>query len=289
MKKTILITLLALLGIAQSMAQEYEYVPFVREGVKWVYGIFNDDPFYGPDPNFPVGITYLTLEFKGDTVINGKTYKAMHKYSGKSINQENDTIPVYMREENKVVYGIVPDGIFYNDCPIGLWVDQEFYDLKSSGEEFVLYDFNDPIAFCDLVLNEKNDYFGEYQHLYTDTIIIGNHKVKRYVGSFIDNFYNVEGIGYDGVSCYPLFLWWNLWLGAEAQFGLSHVVKDGEIIYKGMRYRNGAFTGIDKVVTEQPHSPYDSQYYNLMGQPVGKDVPTTPGIYIHNGKKIVVR
>ena len=27
----------------------------------------------------------------------------------------------------------------------------------------------------------------------------------------------------------------------------------------------------------------------MMGQHMGKDVPTTPGIYIHNGKKIVVR
>ena len=32
MKKTLLITLLALLGLTQTMAQEYEYVPFVREG-----------------------------------------------------------------------------------------------------------------------------------------------------------------------------------------------------------------------------------------------------------------
>ena len=30
-------------------------------------------------------------------------------------------------------------------------------------------------------------------------------------------------------------------------------------------------------------------YYNLMGQPVGKDLPTLPGIYIHHGNKILVR
>ncbi len=33
----------------------------------------------------------------------------------------------------------------------------------------------------------------------------------------------------------------------------------------------------------------DENYYNLMGQPVGKEVPSTPGIYIHQGRKIVVR
>ena len=37
MKKTLLFTLFALLGMTQAVAQEYEYVPFVREGVKWVY------------------------------------------------------------------------------------------------------------------------------------------------------------------------------------------------------------------------------------------------------------
>ncbi len=26
----------------------------------------------------------------------------------------------------------------------------------------------------------------------------------------------------------------------------------------------------------------------MMGQPVGKDIPTMPGIYIHQGKKICV-
>ena len=39
MKKTLLITLFVLLGMTQAVAQEYEYVPFVREGVKWFYGI----------------------------------------------------------------------------------------------------------------------------------------------------------------------------------------------------------------------------------------------------------
>ncbi len=276
--------------MTQTVAQEYEYVPFVREGVKWVYGIFNDDSFYPPDPLFPAGVTYLNLEFKGDTIINGKTYKAMHKYHGDAINTENDTIPIYLREENKVVYGIVPDGKCYADCPIGLSVDQDFYDLKLSGEEFVLYDFNDPIAFCNVILNEKSGSSDEYQHLYTDTIAIGEHKAKRYVGNYcFSNFSIVEGIGYDGESSYPLFLWWSLSFGGEATFGLSHVVKDGQIIYKGMRYRHGAFTGIDETVADRTQRPADPNYYNLMGRPVGKDVPTAPGIYIHNGKKIVVR
>lgn len=51
MKQTI-ITIVALLGMAQAVAQEYEYVPFVREGVKWVYSIYNSDVWNIPDPRF---------------------------------------------------------------------------------------------------------------------------------------------------------------------------------------------------------------------------------------------
>ena len=51
MKQTI-IAILALLGMAQAVAQEYEYVPFVREGVKWVYSIYNSDVWNIPDPRF---------------------------------------------------------------------------------------------------------------------------------------------------------------------------------------------------------------------------------------------
>ena len=71
---------------------------------------------------------------------------------------------------------------------------------------------------------------------------------------------------------------------------LCHVVKDGQIIYKGMRYAPDNMTGIDEVVVvERPcGAVLDDQYYNLMGQPVGKEIPTMPGIYIHHGKKIVV-
>ena len=55
MKKFFLICVLALLGLIQSVAQEY--VPFVREGVQWVC-TYNNRPF--------------TLELKGDVVIGGK-------------------------------------------------------------------------------------------------------------------------------------------------------------------------------------------------------------------------
>ena len=266
------------------MAQEYEYVPFVREGVKWVYCISNDDSFHGPDPCVPIGLTYLTLEFKGDTIINGKTYKAMHKYSGKSINQENDTIPVYMREENKVVYGIVPDCKFYHDCRIGLWDNPDFYDLKLSGEEFVLYDFNDPVSFLDTELNWDEECDFGFAWLYTDTIAIGNHYSKRHKFQYETDFYIVEGIGYDGWSSYTLMLWFTTYLAApvrsyqDADFYLNHVIEDGEIIYKGIRYQEPnpepdeyEYVPFVREGVKWVYSIYDYQYRNLNNHPDNGD------------------
>ncbi|MBR6946767.1 MAG: hypothetical protein IKH53_02315 [Muribaculaceae bacterium] len=77
---------------------------------------------------------------------------------------------------------------------------------------------------------------------------------------------------------------------SDPPFHLSHVIEDGNIIYKGFWYDPDNMTGIDEVVAEKPQArKYDDNYYNLMGQPVGKTLPTTPGIYIHQGKKIVIR
>ena len=284
MKKTILITILALLGMSQAAAQEYEYVPFVREGVKWVYYINNSDQLCSPNINFNVGLNYRTLEVKGSVDINGKTYKAMHKYSGSAIDTQNDTIPIYLREEGKVVYGIIPDGHSYYDCPIKIsWLNDEY-----NGQEFVLYDFNDQASFWDEILNI--DFDDNFEYVSTDVSTLGSHKAKRYVNRFGGNdFYYIEGIGVDalsnGFTLYPFMGW----LINSPIYHLSHVIEEGEIIYKSLNYDPDNITGLDEVPAEPQARQVDDNYYNLMGQPMGKDIPTTPGIYIHHGKKIVVR
>lgn len=61
MSKKILMVLIALLGVTQVVAQEHEYIPFVREGVKWVYT---------NDYSLPNQQKLFTLELKGDATIN---------------------------------------------------------------------------------------------------------------------------------------------------------------------------------------------------------------------------
>lgn len=253
MKRSILLVALALLAVSQVAANEYMYTPFVREGVKWIYYYVNEDGFYPADPVLGNGKVYMNLEFKGDTVINGLTYKAMHKYHGGAINADNDTVPIYMREKDKIVYAIVPDGKMYSDCPIGNSYSPDIYDLISEGKEFILYDFNDPVAYSDRLVNQSG-YDDQYQHLYTDTIAIGSHLAKQYVGNLWGDFRMIEGVGIDALSSYTLDFFMVLPTGYGTYFGLSHVVEGGDIVYRGQKFdesilenKRGDVNGDDEV------------------------------------------
>ena len=496
--------------LVYQVAQEYEYIPFVREGVKWTYSIqdYHYEQDYYTNPARGDNKVYRTFEFRGDTIINGKTYKAVHMYVDDEYSEPIDVIPVYLREKDKMVYGIVPDGQFYDDARLGyLGFMPEWNEDVYSGEEFLLYDFQDPVTYWNNLINDDWDSI----QLQLDTIEVGGHHANRLFDSRQEgNYFQViEGIGAMGMNSYPLAFfmpvttgihtteYYNLekvvengeviypqdyledrylpviregvkwvneyvlisdegttnyyysyefkgnypeldsynrvfkavysknydangvsygderlvaglredeacilsfrneplsWMNNFINFytyqgnddvrllhenlegmwdidyyinnqsyphmnllntdnfvkadpieidgvmcsriayigeqgdtlaylvegigfdsrewgdpltpftqypdtdcgcykelcGLSHVVKDGKIIYKGMRYRDDTHVGIDEVITDKTRRSLDENYYNLMGLPVGKDVPTTPGIYIHKGKKIYV-
>ena len=248
--KKLMTLLLLLLAANTAMAQDYEYVPFVREGVKWVYYYDNPDYWMSDEDNFiPYGEYYYTFEIKGDTIINGKSYKPVHLYSGNGINEENDTVPVFLREENKVVYGIIPDERRYWECPIGISTAVFNLRLVSSietGKEFILYDFNDLETFY-----KNYDATGSYYDcplLYegfsasTDTVLIGNQLRKRLVihSPYSSEDYFIEGIGYAGYSPgMPLNYFCGITMGEyQVIYRLSHVIEDGEIIYKTEWYKD---------------------------------------------------
>ncbi len=292
--KNIIVLLLSVLGMSQAVAQEYEYVPFVREGVKWVYSYSN--PFWSYILDMPEGDQYYSFEMQGDVLIGDKYYKPViltHYLDKEGHNKEvEEYIPVYLREENKVVYAIHPDGIWHAQCPVGFgWFvgnPHEDPPFETSDEEFILYDFNDPVQLY-------NETFGEQstlvEYLETKMMTLGHHQVKvhHYSTWYSEDDNIIEGIGYDGLAGMPLFYFEVFISGIQVRYGLSHVIEDGEVIYKGRWYNPDVHVGIDEVVADKTRRVLDPNYYNLMGQPVGKEVPTTPGIYIHQGKKIVVQ
>ena len=234
MKRLLIIATLTLLGLTQAAAQEYEYVPFVREGVKWFYNI-SDYHYYHLSDNPANGdnLYYRTLEFRGDTIINGKTYKAMHRCVDDELSEPSDVIPIYMREEDKRVYGIVPDGKFYDDAIISNTPIFGPSDVIYSGKEFLLYDFQDPM---NVIIN---DWYG--YNLKMDTIEVGGHLAKRYFygAGAGDDFQIIEGIGTTGMNSYPLAFLMPIGTGIHTTeyYWLEHVIENGEVVYGSVRDR----------------------------------------------------
>ena len=239
MRRALFLTLLALLGMAQAIAQD-GYTPFVREGVQWVcyFVHYWDNDYMGFQP----GQTFFTLELKGDTVINGKEYKMMHKYSGIGINPDDDTVLACLREENRIVYVIIPEGMASNSFLVGygeLWdsvVGNSLYNMARSGQEIILYEFNETEAYYKYIYALERDNFN---YLGIDKVDVGGLQVNRHTFNHHGfDFYIIEGIGYDGFDPgYPLSYGTDMY-----PYYLSHVVQDGKIIYKGANYMDVAPT-----------------------------------------------
>ena len=213
----------------------YEYVPFVREGVKWTYSIqdYHYEEDYQTNPARGNNKVYRTLEIKGDTVINGKTYKAVHMCTDDVYSEPKEVVPVYLREEDKMVYGIVPDSNFYDDALVSttpFCFPQS--DVAYSGEEFLLYDFQDMVAYWDNLLIDDNWY---NMPLQLDTIQVGGHYAKRYFDGRQegDYFQVIEGIGATGMNSYPLGFFMPVTTGIHTTeyYSLEKVVENGEVIY----------------------------------------------------------
>ena len=289
MKKTLLLTLLTLLGMSQAVAQDTDFLPIVREGVKWVNEkvIIN----HGDTTRY-----HYCYEFSGmDPWVNmsGDLYHACYYYEGDHLNVETDSLIAGMRGgcclRNAALYKVMHEG--RNLCHFPMFTDggtRELYWFGLPGESETI----DFYIACQLQPFLTEDNFTE-----VEPIEIEGHSCSRYayVNENGDTMcYVVEGIGFDSRNMGDLLTPFTREPDPDADYqeywGLCHVVKDGQIIYKGMRYTPDNMTGIDEVVAEKPQArQHDDMYYNLMGQPVGKTLPTTPGIYIHQGKKIVIR
>lgn len=238
--KKIMTMLLVLLSSLPGFAQEYEYVPFVREGVQWVcyFVHYWDNDYMGFQP----GQTFFTLELKGDTVIDGKAYKMMHKYSGIGVNPDDDTVLACLREENRIVYAIIPEGMASSSFLVGygeLWdsvVGNSLYNMARSGQEIILYEFNETEAYYKYIYALERDNFN---YLGIDKVDVGGQQVNRHTfNHYGSDFYIIEGIGYDGFDPgYPLSYGTDMY-----PYYLSHVVQDGKIIYRGVNYMDVAPT-----------------------------------------------
>ena len=312
MKNTILI-ILSILGLSQALAQNnwwdylYDsYLPISREGVKWV----NEKVIIN---HGDTTCHYYIYEFSGkDSVgsndMSGHLDNALYYYTGKYLDTEQDSLIAGLSDNYANLLEVT---FFRNHAYDAVKAEgRNMIDLPwySDGGTKTLYWFLEygtgwgPIEYYLMIQGwthedhpEKEIFLTRENFIEVDSLVIEDINCSRYayIGEDGDTLaYIVEGIGFDSRNMGDLLTPFTREPDPDADYqeycGLCHVVKDGQIIYKGMRYTPDNMTGLDEVVTDQRPRQYNDNYYNLMGQPVGKALPTTPGIYIHHGKKICV-
>lgn len=103
MKRMYLLFILTASCCINGAAQKDNYVPLVREGVRWIY-LYYDNPYTYMNEGEGLGEQAYYFEFKGDTTIMGKEWKKL--YCGFDINSPiSPTLkPIaFMRESDKHV------------------------------------------------------------------------------------------------------------------------------------------------------------------------------------------
>jgi len=272
---------------AKAANQDYEYVPLVRENVKW------ECFYWGNLDEKMIKTTYstprlYTYEIKGDTVVNGVTYQKCYRYNNsqnKVLNTQSDTIAALLREENKVVY-CRDNEVWARDRIFGVefgTVD-EFKEKGPNEDEYVLYDFN-----YDKMYQTMQSYMTDAE-VDVDTLIINGTTRMKYSNKGFNWGFYLEGIGwvskYEGemISEYRPLL-----LSIPYDYrGLVRVIEGNDTVFEGPaldEYNYWLRTGaVNEVSVNNPNT--DDRYYDLMGMPV--EHPTS-GIYIHNGKKVIIR
>ena len=313
--KKIILGLLMLIGITSVQAQEYEYVPLVREGVKWTYYI---------TPNHDNSPIRIELEFKGDTSFGNysspvfkKCYLTIDKEYADcwplEIDENGSSIIALVREENKRVFAAYTDEFInangqqgsleqVGEYATGLKTKCYLTDNNYFQQEWMIYDFNDPTGLITRALYIFDHLTNIFHYLYCESkemIQINDRLRKQYVLNCEDDYdislsslskYKLtEGVGWEVNSNYVL----GLCVSPRSCFKdfvlcqLSHVEENGNIVYKTPFYDiYNTPDNVNDMKVETPENG-DNNYYNLMGQPVAD--PTEPGIYIHHGKKIVIK
>ena len=201
--KKIIFSLLGLLMVTSASAEESEYVPLVREGVKWV-------EYYN---NSIENIESLTsYQFDGQKEIGGNVYSMLYAANINDATQNNRLV-AYVREQDKQIYTIP--------------VDSEVYGCIISNEdinEYKIYDFNDitsPYTLEEIFLTPVS----------SEQMQLGDNLVNLY------NIGNTKKIA-EGVGCLDNVFYdpWPMAMPDGSHTSLAWFEDNGEILFKGEDY-----------------------------------------------------
>jgi hypothetical protein len=286
MKKLLFIMIMVAGAVTGHAQQSVDYRPLVQEGVKWVY-CYDNVVNNNSEPNYEL----YTMEFSGTTELNGKTYHNCYHYTNPKLDPLAEVPVAWVREEGKRVYAVF-NGEF--TCKDAVYIGAKSLlkksdDFETSGE-YLVYDFDDVETYAANV-KVKSLAVGSQ-----DVVSLGNWQANRYNlvvaegGAEDIAIALIEGVGVDAEWGYQgnLICPFTLLPNGHVTMtkGLSHVTDAaGNVLYKGSFY--DYYTALEDVKAKVQQC-CENQYYNLMGQPVAHP-EAAPGIYIRDGKKVLVR
>ena len=281
--KKLLFVMIMVAGAVTGHGQQSDYQPMVREGVVWVYYYKNVvlDERERPD----LQDAFYRMEFKGETEINGKTYHNCYHYFTDKLDAAGEVPVAFVREQDRRVYVVFNDAF---ECDDVIYQQKnrnpKSEDYEDSGE-YLVYDFADMGQYCAMSPVSGLAPDGE------ETVQVGSNSCKRYYLSQngVRRYSIVEGVGCEtpvqGNLLIPLKLLANC--TCDETRGLSHLEDaSGRVLYQGPYYEKYQLTGVEELSVDKPAD--GGNCYNLMGQPVAHP-EAAPGIYIRNGKKVLVR
>ena len=272
MKKTIFSILAVLMAGIGIQAVADDYLPLVREGVRWHYNYFIED-----------GNWRFFYEFKGDTIINGNVYKKLYRTFVDGPNNtpfdveitDKTTLECCMMEQNKVVYAV-----YENEYSV-YEMDVRFHSnpiVPGAETEYgvMLYDFNQPsediTGYCTIQGVKCNQYATKLLY--------------NYQNEWFFDMELIEGFGYKKGDYLMSTLPYPYNPRPACNCGWTFVKftnTNDNVLFNPYK---DIFNGINNVKVDAPEK--DSNYYNMQGQAV--DIKSAPaGIYIHGGKKVVVK
>lgn len=323
--KHLFLTMAVLLSFAQAIMAEEPYM--VREDHQWVYEIDNFFEYSGQTEcySFP-----MTLEFKGDTIINGQSYLKLYRtMSGdvrglSSETASSDTITIIPKgteliaclreDENHNVYAIYE--IPYR-AQVRNFTTNNFRYNMAEDDPLLFGNFEYHIYHLEPIDNSSNPAQWYLMNVrlneYSEQNYFKFERIEQYESEYVTfGHINVWRDGNDEMSPTGHFFfhqYFGYYKETSASVGMStfisplgtlrdmrgfvvcrfsHFIRNGNTIYKTSAYNQDFDTtvAIERVITDKQEG--DNSWYDLYGHKYNS-LPTTPGIYIHQGKKVVVK
>ena len=266
------------LGISKANAQEggREYVPFVEEGKVWYCGYWHPHETFPSTPEDPEGNGIdCVFAMLGDTLINNKEYKKVFCQFEEHFKDKEQHYYCAVREEAYQVFIIEQ----------GTTVEKLIYDFSLPGELITLT-YND-IKFA-RTGGEHRSRFLPGQRKYS---------VCRYSGDEVD-YSNDLGYWIDGAGALynnPFAFEFSHLLFDEPKLGKEMNVltcmKDGKYVF----HPDWMYSPIEPPSTDMTYPMLKEGQSWADGQAIfdlqGRRLESEPikGIYIQNGKKVVVK